>query len=53
MKIGYPPFLSENPAETCSKITNWKTNFKIPDSPPISKEAKDILRRLICDAGKT
>ena len=30
MLVGYPPFFSENPSDTCQKIVNWKKYFSIP-----------------------
>ena len=31
MVVGYPPFFSENPSDTCKKIIKWKENFFIPE----------------------
>ena len=52
MIIGYPPFFSEEPAETYNKILNYKENFEIPEDIKISKEAKDLICKLICDREK-
>ncbi|CAO3667606.1 unnamed protein product [Rhizopus microsporus] len=46
---GYPPFCSENPHETYRKIMNWKETLIFPEDQPISREAEDLIRRLICD----
>lgn len=46
---GYPPFCSENPHETYRKIMNWKESLIFPDDQPISREAEDLIRRLICE----
>ncbi|KAI8980442.1 Serine/threonine-protein kinase CBK1 [Pilobolus umbonatus] len=46
---GYPPFCSENPHDTYRKIMNWKDTLIFPEDQPISKEAEDLIRRLICD----
>jgi len=48
MLVGYPPFFSENPAIICQKIINWKTYFEIPKEANLSKEAKNLINRLIC-----
>ena len=49
MMIGYPPFFSDSSAETCKKILDWKNTLNIRPEANISKEAEDILRKLICD----
>ena len=49
MMIGYPPFFSESSTETCKKILDWKNTLNIRPEANISKEAEDILRRLISD----
>lgn len=50
MLIGYPPFASDSPQETYTKILNWKTTLIFPSEPKISKEATDLIRRLCTDA---
>lgn len=47
MIIGYPPFYSDSPNETCRKILNWKETFSIPTERKISRDAKDLIQRLI------
>ena len=49
MMIGYPPFFSETSTETCKKILDWKNTLNIRPEANISKEAEDILRKLIND----
>jgi len=49
MMIGYPPFFSESSTETCKKILDWKNTLNIRPEANISKEAEDILRKLISD----
>ncbi len=49
MMIGYPPFFSESSTETCKKILDWKKTLNIRPEANISKEAEDILRKLISD----
>lgn len=48
--VGYPPFCSENPHETYRKIMNWRDQLFFPDDVHLSREAEDLIRRLICDA---
>ena len=47
MLVGYTPFYSETPKETCEKIVNWQANFKIPKDAGISKDAQSLIYRLI------
>ena len=47
MMIGYPPFYSESSTETCKKILNWENHLEIRSETNISKDAVDILKRLI------
>ncbi|OMO83200.1 hypothetical protein CCACVL1_11521 [Corchorus capsularis] len=49
MLIGYPPFYSEEPLSTCRKIVNWRTHLKFPEEAKISAEAKDLIRKLLCN----
>ena len=49
MMIGYPPFFSESSTETCKKILDWRNTLNIRPEANISKEAEDILRKLISD----
>jgi len=48
--IGYPPFFSENPAETCQKIVQWRKYFTIPNDVNISSAAENLIRKLITSA---
>jgi len=48
--VGYPPFYAEQPLQTCRKIVNYKRTLKIPPEAGLSREAKDILLKLICSA---
>ena len=52
MMIGYPPFYSDSSTETCKKILNWKDHLEIRKEANISKEAVDILTKLINDPEK-
>ena len=49
MLVGYPPFFSDEPSVTCQKILHWRKTLSIPDDAKLSPEAKDILKRLLCD----
>ncbi|KAL1921785.1 uncharacterized protein VTP21DRAFT_10427 [Calcarisporiella thermophila] len=48
--VGYPPFCSDNAHETYRKIMNWKDHLYFPEDVHLSREAEDLIRRLICDA---
>lgn len=52
MLVGYPPFFSNEPSETCSKILQWKKNFSIPPEAKLSPSSIDLIRRLITDANE-
>jgi serine/threonine kinase 38 len=49
MLVGYPPFYSDDPMNTCRKIVNWRTYLKFPDEARLTPEAKDLICRLLCD----
>ena len=48
MVVGYPPFFSEEPSDTCKKIVKWKQYFQIPDDADLSNEAKNLIKRMVC-----
>jgi len=50
--VGYPPFYAEDPMSTCRKIVNWKKTLVFPDEAKLSREAVDLINRMICDAPK-
>lgn len=50
MLVGYPPFFSENPSDTCQKIVQWKKYFVIPIDSNLSLEADNLIRKLVCPA---
>lgn len=52
MLVGYPPFFSDSPSDTCKKILNWKNNFTIPEKTKISDEAADLIYKLVTDVEK-
>jgi len=47
MLIGYAPFCSKHTNEVCQKVLNWKKFLKIPSKKKISKEAEDLIFKLI------
>ncbi|CAG9319072.1 unnamed protein product [Blepharisma stoltei] len=47
MVVGYPPFFSEEPADTCQKIVSWQKHFTIPAEARLSPALSDFIRRLI------
>ena len=47
MVVGYPPFFSENPSDTCKKILKWKQYFSIPNDANLSPEAKSLIKSLV------
>ncbi|KAJ3340194.1 Serine/threonine-protein kinase [Gonapodya sp. JEL0774] len=47
--VGYPPFCSETPHETYRKILNHRDHLYFPEDVHVSREAEDLIRRLICD----
>ena len=48
MIVGYPPFYAESPHSTCQKIRQWKKHFVIPEEAGLSRQAEDLIRRLVC-----
>ena len=52
MMIGYPPFYSDSSAETCKKILRWEEYLEIRPETNISKDAVDILKKLINEPEK-
>ena len=52
MLVGYTPFFSEDPATTCQKILHYDTTFKIPSDTHISREARDLIERLVTNPSK-
>ncbi|TNY20542.1 protein kinase Ukc1p [Rhodotorula diobovata] len=48
--VGYPPFCSENAHDTYRKIIDWKQQLYFPDDVRLSREAEDLIRRMITSA---
>lgn len=46
---GYPPFVSKSRHLTRQKILTWPTSLKFPSKPKVSREAQDLIERLICE----
>ncbi|XP_057546973.1 uncharacterized protein LOC130825660 [Amaranthus tricolor] len=49
MLVGYPPFYSDDPMSTCRKIVNWRHHLKFPEEARLSREAKDLICKLLCN----
>ena len=47
MLIGYAPFCSKETSEVCKKVLNWKKFLRIPSKKKVSKEAEDLIYKLI------
>ena len=47
MLIGYPPFCSETPQETYTKIIKWKQTLQFPPEIPVSKLSRKTIKRLV------
>ena len=47
MVVGFPPFFSENPSDTCKKIVKWKEHFSIPADANLSPEAESFILRMV------
>ncbi|GAA5849906.1 hypothetical protein JCM5353_009060 [Sporobolomyces roseus] len=45
--VGYPPFCSENAHDTYRKIIDWKNQLWFPEDVRLSREAEDMIRRMI------
>ncbi|KAI0832434.1 AGC/NDR protein kinase [Trametes gibbosa] len=45
--VGYPPFCSESTHETYHKILQWQRYLQFPDDVHLSREAEDLIKRLI------
>ena len=52
MLVGYAPFCSEETKEVCYKVVNWPKFLKIPDDIKISKEAEDLIFKMINNSDK-
>nr|ODN86247.1 AGC/NDR/NDR protein kinase [Cryptococcus depauperatus CBS 7841] len=50
--VGYPPFCSENTHDVYKKILDWKNYLYFPDDVHLSREAEDLVRRMLCDVDR-
>jgi len=51
MLIGYPPFCSETPQETYTKIMKWKQTLQFPPEIPVSKLSRKTIKKF-CDSAE-
>lgn len=49
---GYPPFCSENAHDVYRKIIDWRNHLYFPDDVHLSREAEDLIRRMLCEADR-
>lgn len=49
MLVGYPPFYSDEPMQTCRKIVQWRSHLAIPPEARLSAEARELILGLMCD----
>jgi len=47
--IGYAPFCSDRPVDTYRKVIAWQDYLEFPVETPITPQACDLIRRLLCD----
>ncbi|KIR77495.1 AGC/NDR/NDR protein kinase [Cryptococcus gattii EJB2] len=50
--VGYPPFCSENAHDVYKKIIDWRSYLFFPDDVHLSREAEDLIRRMLCEADR-
>ena len=50
MVVGYPPFFSEQPTDTCKKVVKWRQHFSFPSDANLSHEAVDLISRFVTNA---
>ncbi|GMK55161.1 hypothetical protein CspeluHIS016_0202170 [Cutaneotrichosporon spelunceum] len=50
--VGYPPFCSENAHDVYRKIIDWRNHLYFPDDVHLSREAEDLVRRMLCEADR-
>jgi len=49
---GYAPFHANDPLATCRKIVRYEKHFKVPHDIKLSKNALDIMKKLVCPTNK-
>lgn len=50
MLVGYAPFCSDTPSETCQKIIKWERYFHIPPEANLSPNAISLIKSMVCPA---
>ncbi len=50
--VGYAPFCAEDTQEVCHRIKNHDEYFQVPDDVVLSKEALDLMNKMISDPNK-
>ena len=52
MLVGYAPFCAQETQEVCYKILNHEKYLQVPDDIKLSKEALDLMNKMISDPNK-
>ena len=52
MLVGYAPFCAEDTQEVCRRIMEHEEYFQVPDDVKLSKEAMDLMNKMITDPNK-
>jgi serine/threonine kinase 38 len=52
MLVGYAPFCSEDTQDVCIKIINYEKYLQVPPEIKLTKEAMDLMKRMISDPNK-
>lgn len=50
MLFGYAPFAAETARETAFRIVKWRQTLEFPSNPPVSSDAVDLIKKLLCEA---
>ena len=50
MLVGYAPFCAQETQEVCSKILRFKEYLQVPNDVKLSKEALDLIYKMISDS---
>jgi len=49
MRVGFPPFYSDEPMTTCRKIVHWRTHLRFPEEAQLTVECRDLIEGLLRD----
>lgn len=52
MLVGYAPFCSESPKETCKKVMDWQRNLHIPENIHLPREAASLIFGLMAEESR-